>query len=576
MAAADRSTPASANLRFLQLALLFAVAGFAWFRFSDNTVDNDLWGHVLYGQRYWNEGRVRGPEMFSWTASGFEVVNHEYLAEIVMGWVHRIAGGTGLWVYMLVMGCTTAGLALRFGRRASSAPTPRWNPHSVPVDSNPAPKERPTEHQFADPAGAQKWAAVLLFAGSINFIALGFAVRPQLFTTLFLVVELWLLRELCRGRVAWGFWLLPLFALWGNFHGGVLAGILVFFSMAAAETLHAFSPRPLPVAWEATRPPRQNLRGYWLLLPPAAAALLLNPWGSRLVAWNIAATLRPRPQIHEWHWTNFSAANAPFYIVLAISLLAWSCSRRPKKLGEAAILLLLAAVGVLHRRHLPLFGLANLIFSSPHVADLAAQIAPHAQDLVRAFRRPLVQVAAGLALTIAGAASLFASFAAPREKPWTMEVEKSVFPIAATEFIQSHELFGKTITFFDWGQQNLWELPHNPVSFDGRFDTGYPADVIAAHWQLYDGVALSPLVKWSDADVALLPTASGGVRLLSAAGWRSVYRDHLASVLVSPQGRYAQMLPGPPLVRRREDALRGRVPFPDTPPLLATEAPENR
>jgi hypothetical protein len=204
--------------------------------------------------------------------------------------------------------------------------------------------------------------------------------------------------------------------------------------------------------------------------------------------------------------------------------------------------------------------------------DAARRIAPHARDLISAFARPIIQASAAVVLLIASGASLIASFSAPKEHPFTMEVERNVYPVAAVEFIQAHRLFGNTITFFDWGQQNLWELPYNPVSFDGRFDTGYPQAVIAAHWDFYSGKALRPEVNWSQAEVALLPTGSGGVGLLGQAGWRSVYRDPLATVLVSPRGRYAELSVGPPLLRRSSEALRGRKPFPDAPPLLATLA----
>ena len=153
-----------------------------------------------------------------------------------------------------------------------------------------------------------------------------------------------------------------------------------------------------------------------------------------------------------------------------------------------------------------------------------------------------------------------------------MEVEKNVYPVAAIEFMQARRLFGKTITFFDWGQQILWELPDNPVSFDSRYDTGYPPDVIAAHWDLYSGKALRPEVNWAEAEVALLPTASGGVYLLVQAGWRAVYRDPLATVLVPAHGRYAALIAGRLPVLRGAEVLRGRQPFPDAPALLATAA----
>ena len=537
--AAPRPTIPSpvATPRWLQVAFVFAVIAFAWLRFSDNTVDNDLWGHVLYGQRAWNQGQVRGPEVLSWTANGFDIVNHEYLAEIVMGGVHRLGGGSGLWIYMMVMAALTVVIAWRAGRGSSPA---------------------------------EKWTSLALLAASVNFIAVGFALRPQLFSTLALVLELILLRRIVNGRFWWGLLLPLLIALWGNLHGGVLAGVIVFLVLAGMESVHALWPRPWGPGWEATRPPRRNLAVYGLLFVPVALALLLNPWGYGLVQWNISAVLRPRPQIHEWHALALSAAHAPFYIVAAVSALAWIFSRQPKKAWEAATLLLLAAMGVMHQRHVPLFGLANLILTPRHLADAARRIAPHCRSLVAALARPRVQAGAAAALLLGGGVCLAASFGAPREHPFTMEVEKSVYPVAAVEFIQAHRLFGKTITFFDWGQENLWALPHNPVSFDGRFDTGYPPAISAAHWDFYGGKAMGPAVRWSEAELALLPTGSGGAGLLMQAGWRSVYRDPLASVLVPPSGRHAAFMAGEAPLQRGREALRGREPFPDAPALLAT------
>jgi hypothetical protein len=536
-----KSVPSSSSTpwRLLQGSFLLAVGSFGWLRFSDNTVDNDLWGHVLYGQRYWLHGQVRGTEMLSWTAAGHNIINHEYLAEIVMGWIHQLGGGPGLWLYMMGMALVTVLIAFRAGR---------------------------------GPRGIYTWAALALLAASTNFIALGFAVRPQLFTTLGIVLELVLLQRIVNGRFGWALLLPPLIALWGNMHGGVLAGVLLIYLLAGVESLRALWPHGLAGEPTPTRPTSRHLAVYWALALTVALALLLNPWGAGMVEWNVGAVLRPRPQIHEWHPLTLSARDAPFYIVSVISLLAWGFSRQPRKAWEGACLLFLAIMGLLHQRHAPLFGLANLMFSPPHLVDAARRIAPYCRSLISAFARPIVQVSAAIALAAAGLACVIASFVAPKERPFTMEVERDVYPVSAIEFMQANQLEGKTITFFDWGQENLWELPNNPVSFDGRFDTGYPQPVIAAHWDFYSGKALRPEVNWREADLALLPTGSGGVRLLLATGWRSVYLDPLATVLVRAGGRHTAFRAGEGPRRAGTEALRGRKPFPDSPAVLGTAA----
>ena len=106
--------------------------------------------------------------------------------------------------------------------------------------------------------------------------------------------------------------------------------------------------------------------------------------------------------------------------------------------------------------------------------------------------------------------------------------------MAAVQFIQQHELRGNLLVFFDWGEMCLWELPDSRVSIDGRLDTCYPPDVIAAHWKFYnaepfDGAALD----LNRADFALLPSKlAGALALAKQDGWQAVYFDNLAVVLV--------------------------------------------
>jgi hypothetical protein len=150
-----------------------------------------------------------------------------------------------------------------------------------------------------------------------------------------------------------------------------------------------------------------------------------------------------------------------------------------------------------------------------------------------------------------------------------MEVPRTFFPVAAIEFMKAHRLTGNTITFFDWGQQVLWELPDNPVSFDGRLDTVYPARVMDAHWALYAGQDPGPDLDVAKAEVALLPTGGEGYPWLKRHGWKVAYCDALATVLTRT-----------PVVARpgfgSAEDVTGSVPFPDAMPALATRAAKTR
>lgn len=516
---------AGAARTWLRQAFACAVVAFAWWRFSDNTVDNDLWGHVLYGQRMLARGGLETTESLSWTAAGLPWINHEVLAEVAMGLVHRFAGGAGLWGMMVVLASATVGWA--------------WN-------------------TGAGQTNAQRVTALALLALCTNFIALGYAVRPQLFTYLFFVALLVALRRMLDGRTRAAWFIPPLLALWANTHGGFLAGWL---TLLAAVTIETATPL-LPIVARRFQPPPVTTRQLVLLatLVGGTLALLVNPWGWELVRWTLATLQLPRPAITEWQPMGFNVGTIPFYSTIALGVVAWTASRAPRRAWELAVWLLFAVMAVRHQRHAPLFGLASLVFLPVHFEDLRQRLAGSAHSLRRLFGRPAVAFITAFALLGAAAWSLAASLRPPRQQPFRIEVPRDTFPVAAIEHLRARQLTGRTITFFDWGQQVLWELPQNPVSFDGRLDTVYPTAVMDAHWRLYAGRDPGPALDLAQAEVALLPSASGGVTLLLHRGWHVAYVDPLATVLTRK-----------PLTAARapESALRGRVPFPDAPPVLA-------
>ena len=525
--------PCSAAVAWLRRAFFFAVVGFMWWRFSENTADNDLWGHVLYGQRMLHLRGLETVETLSWTAAGQPWINHEVLAEVTMGLVHRLGGGTGLWVMMLVLAGLTLGLAWRAG--AGSDP-------------------------------GRRLIAAALLALSTNFIALGYAVRPQLFTFLFFVITLLLLRRLFAGRLLpWSLALPLVLMLWANTHGGYLAGWVIVTMAMAAEGLGALFPsllRRLRCTPFAGRP---------LALAGVASASLLalavNPWGWKLTLWTVETLRLPRPQLYEWQAMSFNAISTPYFFVLLLGMLAWVFSRQPRRLWEMLAWALLAFMAFQHVRHAPLFGLASVALLPVHVQDLLTRLARQTSSLRAAIARPALAIPGIVVLLLAGGRCLQLSVSSSPQ-PFRMEVPRALFPVAAIEYMQAHQLTGDTLTFFDWGQQVLWELPDNRVSFDGRLDTVYSQKVMTAHWMLYAGDDPGPALPLDQARFALLPTRSGGVDLLFRRGWTLLYHDPLATVLTRkrewrPLGQQEPVAGG-------DTAIAGAAPFPDALPVLGT------
>lgn len=534
------ASPRELTPRTLTLAFFFAVGAFAWWRFSDNTADNDLWGHVLYGQRMLAVGRVETVDPFSWTALGATWINHEVLAEIALGWVHRAGGATGLWLLTIGVAAATVTFALREAQR-----------------------ENP------EPGFALTTCALL--AISANSLALGFSARPQLFTLLAFPLLISLLRRIHRGQRASLFVVPLLFFIWINTHGGVLAGLVITGVAAAITLTQAVASRFIPDRFFCNPPPGAGVRFTFAFLL-AGLGMLLIPHGPEMLRWLIASVAYVRPEITEWRATPFDAAHATFFFVAALSIVAWCLSRRERRAWEAATLAVLLIMACRHQRHIPLFCLTNLILTPPHLLDLFRRLRPRIANLVHAFESAGVRLIVSLALLAAGGVALAKSVSSPRQYPWRIEVERDVFPCAALSFLRSHPIDGNLLVFFDWGQHALWELPRNPVSFDGRLDTIYSRAVIEAHWKFYRGeesAAQSSAPDLFSADIALLPTSSGGLHTLLTRGWTLVYTDPLASVLVREPKHYPSLGTLKLPVTGGLDAVQGREPFPDKPSALA-------
>jgi hypothetical protein len=130
-----------------------------------------------------------------------------------------------------------------------------------------------------------------------------------------------------------------------------------------------------------------------------------------------------------------------------------------------------------------------------------------------------------------------------KEKFYTIEVPREEYPVTAIEFIRQHQIKGNMISFFDWGEQCLWELPESRVSIDGRLDTCYPRDLLREHWNFYDGKPVDQKIfDINKADFALLRTDVVGMTALEKnPQWKLVYRDPLAIVFVRDPNRFSKL-----------------------------------
>ena len=573
--------------QLLRLSLCVWVVMLAVYQFSENTVDPDLWGHVVFGQQMLKTGTVERTESYSWTANGQSFINHEYGADLILGGTHLLAGGTGLLLLKMGVGLLTFLLALRMGSKSLT-----W------------------------PVSAIAWVVAAVAVVEISF---GFAARPQIFTCLGLVFLLMLLRRIHDGAVHWALVLPPLFAIWINIHGGVLAGVGLLLLAAGATTvewiwnrylaqrepadgartfLSAASPEhstiqvgsraasqsdiaeseqhksgplcgldrnvraPGPAA--ASRSARTVL-ALWLACLGVIAALFCNPWGAALPAWLIKSVLWFRPEIQEWNPTPLGWDHATLFFLIAASAFAWAASRRRRALWELAVCGAFAVLALRSVRNAPLFGLVALALVPGHLAGALERFQEHFARLVELGRQTMAQKIAVVLLIASAGGIAMATFTLHKNNPLTMEAPRSSYPVAAAGFMRAHQLKGKTLVFFDWGDFVIFHLPDCPPSIDGRLDACYSRAIIAAHWQLYNGdIVDQSVLPINQADFALLPSKLAGVEALRLRpGWQIAYFDETAVVLAhhpeSFPGLNGLRLP----IEGPKEASLGRASFAD-------------
>ncbi len=286
-----------------------------------------LW-HVVVGQRILASGQVIRADPFSFTRGGHPWVADQWLAECGMAVVHRLAGWDGL---LLVAATLLAGLYAWIGTRLLRG-------------------------------GLRLMPTILLLAVAMLAGVPQFHVRPLVATIVLLGVTFGWLVDVENGTRRRGqlWWLVPLFILWTNVHGGVLGGLgtvgLCIGGWAVSD------------AWRfrkevGTRSFVVRIAGPIALLLAVAATVLVSPYGLALPRewWDTLAM--PLPKIIAEHapleltdpigWGTLALAAG--YMVTLIGVFP----QRPRVTWLVPLVWFVLALSRL--RNAPLFGVTAVI-----------------------------------------------------------------------------------------------------------------------------------------------------------------------------------------------------------------------
>jgi hypothetical protein len=306
---------------------------------------------------------------------------------------------------------------------------------------------------------AAAWVCVAAVGTNCSWIA-----RPNLFTMLFVFLTARLCEQFHAGRASKGtlLWLLLLFAVWANTHGGFIAGFIVL-----AVTLFIEALLSLFASGSARSAARSRLGWLSLVCLGAFCATLLNPYGWRLYPWIFQLLGDPYfMKLHfEWKPPPFNEPGGYQFTLLILLLpLMLGLSKKnptPVELGLAVVWLHFGLTGF---RYFPLCALvavpvmARSSMAIPWIekcfASLQSASGPE-QPIALPARSPWVWTAVFAALLIL--ASVFIKGRYARLLPDMIPTE------ALDELLKRHEERPSVAVFhsYDWGGYLTWHGWHS-------------------------------------------------------------------------------------------------------------------
>ena len=292
--------------------------------------DPGTFSHLVIGERILSTGHFIYNDPFSFTFSGKPWIAQQWLGECLMAVIHRIGGFDSLLLFTVtLLASLYTWLILRLMRK-----------------------------------GMHPMLAILIIAMAMAASSFHFHVRPHLVTIIFSAVLFAVLTDFESGQIRLSrlFWLIPLFALWVNIHGGVLGGMATLAITGTGWILIRLVKKSPPLLTF------QQIFSLILLILACLSTAFVNPYGLALPkTWFLIMNSPLLPQVIQEHAPLFSSG--VFYAVLPFALLYFICLLGTLP-GWPRITWLIPAVwfclALMRVRHAPLFA----VFAAIAIGDM--------------------------------------------------------------------------------------------------------------------------------------------------------------------------------------------------------------
>ncbi|MBN1888005.1 MAG: hypothetical protein JW850_08435 [Thermoflexales bacterium] len=458
---------------------------------------NDFWWHVRLGQIILDEGHIPSLDRFSFTRAGQPWVNQAWLMQVALYLLYR-AGGLPLLILAHSL-CISAGYALLV--------------RSV------------TRYH-----GLRTGVLAALLGTALG--VLNWLVRPQTISFLFFGLLVYLVEAHRHGQTRRLWWVVPLFAVWVNCHGGFVFG-LAALGLYVVGRLWEFWLSPFLNGAAPERRPALQMAGVGLL---ACVALALNPQGPlgilQYVLGFVQNSTTTQHNLEFLPLTIRQLDGALFFAVSVLLVVALAAAYGRTGPGgfrlhtdQVLSLLVFGALALLARRNAPWYGfvLTPCLAAALH----AWWDRPYPLYAGKAWLNGLILGLVCL-LVLLALPWWRAALPLPADK---RQLLSPGTPVAAAEYLRQHP-GGRLFNEMGYGSYLIWALPEQPVFIDPRVEL-YPPEQWRDYLKINSGARYNELLAKYGLDRVMLDVqlqADLALSLVSDPLWRKEYEDRRTQI----------------------------------------------
>ena len=469
-------------------------------------IETDMWWHLRAGEETLQNREVYSVDTFSFTRRGSDWINHSWLSQVVMILTFKAGSYYGLSTWVGVC----AVLSMLF----------------VYLQMKGHPLLR---------------SATLLFAAVVSSVV--WSPRPQIHSLVLFSILSYLIHKYKETKsYRYLAWILPIFLLWGNLHGGYVLGIILMGAIIAGEILNKvmFIDLPENLSW-------RQIGTFVLFVLASLVVILINPFGLDMwrIPFNTVGVETLQNVISEWASPDF---HQPFQQPMVWMMLGvFSLIGLAKKKIDGAELIPLVAfswAALVARRNFGPFAIVAAPIFSKYLAALIDEwleigktkyqwisgfidkTNQNNKELKPGFKNSINLALIGLLLV--GVAWKIIDV---NERDFILQAEREIFPVDAVKFLKSSGNSGQMFNDYNWGGYLIWHFREQPVFVDGRTDL-YGDEILVDYVNVLSGkMKWNEIIELYDIDFLLIKPGVVSEDLILNSGYEVEYEDDVAIII---------------------------------------------